>query len=290
MGRVALHRAPVLAVVVASLLAGATACGERSEPTGRTAGLYPVTIQTGDRPLVVTGPATRIAVLDQPAEDIVRSLGAGGRIVVAAPQAHIDPADLRRARPDLIVASTDADERDLSRAASATRAPVYAAPGDSIRLVERAITQLGLLTGRPVRARALVRHIESDRHEIDARLARTPNVTVFVDTGLLTTVSDQSLIGDLIREAHGTNVAGSTGTGTSIEPADLLRLDPDVYLTTSDTMLTLADLRANTRLRKLRAVKEGRFAVVDAELLAPGPSIGEGLAQVARVLHPDATR
>jgi len=48
MGRVAL--APLLLAVALV----ATACGERSEPTGPDVSLYPVTIQTGrDRPLVV---------------------------------------------------------------------------------------------------------------------------------------------------------------------------------------------------------------------------------------------
>ena len=64
---------------------------------------------------------------------------------------------MRRAHPDLIVAGEDASEHDLSRAASATKARIYTAAGDSIRQVERAITQLGLLTGAPVasaRARA----------------------------------------------------------------------------------------------------------------------------------------
>ena len=111
-----------------------------------------------------------------------------------------------------------------------------------------------------------------------------------MDTGFFTTVSDQSLIGDVVREARGTNVGASQAEAGPIEVADLLRLDPDVYLATSDSDVTLADLQGDPRARKLRAVRDGRFAVVDAELLLPGPRIGEGLEQVARLLHPDAFR
>lgn len=284
MGRVA------FAAVAAALLLGATACGERSEPTGADAGLYPVTVQSGDRPLVVAHPAQRIAALDKPAEDIVGALGAGSRVVLRAPENRIDFAALKRARPDLIVASQGADERDLSRAVALTHAQVYLAPGDSIRQVERAITQLGLLAGDPVAARRLVRHIEARRRMVAARLVRQPDVTVFVDTGLFTTVSDQSLIGDVIREAHGKNVAGAAAEGGPVELSDLIQLDPDVYLATSDTDLSLADLRRNPQTRKLRAIKEGRFVTAAADLLEPGPAIGEGLAEVARLLHPDAFR
>jgi len=82
---------------------------------------------------------------------------------------------------------------------------------------------------------------------------------------------------------RGTLFAGRTGP-------DLLQLDPDVYLATSDTDLSLADLRRNPQTRRLRAIKEGRFVTAGADLLEPGPAIGEGLAEVARLLHPDAVR
>jgi ABC-type Fe3+-hydroxamate transport system substrate-binding protein len=276
--------------MAAVLVLGATACGERSEPTGANAGLYPVTVQSSNRPLVRTGPARRIAVLDDSTASIVRALGAGNRIVGPPPATRIDFTALARSHPDLIAASDSADEHDLSRAASITHAAVYTAPGDSVRQVERAITQLGLLTGAPERARALVRRIESQRRAVDARLAHVPLVTVFVDTGFFTTVSNQSLIGDLIREARGTNVAGATAESGPVDIADLVQLDPDTYLATSDAGLTLADLRSNPRTRKLRAVREGRFLSADADLLQPGPGIGRGLTEIARLLHPDAFR
>jgi len=284
MGRIA------AAACMLAVLFGATACGERSEPTGTDAGLYPVTITTGDRPISIEQPARRIAVLDSAPQEILRGLGVGLRIVLAAPENAIDFVGLKRSRPDLIVASDNVNERDLSRAASVTHADVYTAPGDSIRQVERAITQLGLLTGRPVRARQLVQRIEQRRNAVDDALARTPIVSVFVDTGLLTTVPDQSLIGDVIREAHARNVAGYAAEAGPVDPAELARLDPDVYAVTSDTKTTLADLRKNPQTRRLRAVRTGRFVVLDERLLTAGPQIGDGLAQVARLLHPDAFR
>jgi cobalamin transport system substrate-binding protein len=283
MGRLALGGLAAL-----FLVAGA-GCGERSEPVGANVSLYPITVQSGDRPLVVRAPKRRIATLDRPVEEIVRALGAGNRILVHAAE-RIDFQALRQARPDLIVASGDADERDLSRAGSITGAEVYTAPGDSIRQVERAITQLGLLTGRPVQARTLIRRIEEQRRGVAARLARAPNVSVFVDTGFLTTVTDQSLIGDVIREAHGTNVAGARAEAGPVDAEELKRFDPDVYLALSDAGVTFAGLRRDPDTRRLPAVREGRLVIADAALLQPGPQIGDGLAQVARLLHPDAFR
>ena len=270
------------------LVMGGTACGERTEPTGPDGQLYPVTVTT-ERPIVVEKPARRIVVLDPAATSILTGLGVGRRIVLEDTDGNFDVRAVRRARPDLIVASPDADERDLSSAASRA-ARVYTAPGDSIRQVERAITQLGLLTGRPVAARMLVRRIEDRREEVADRLASVAGVSVFVDTGFLNTVQDQSLIGDVLREAHGTNVFGDNAEAGPVEVNDLLRLDPQVYMATSDSDVTLEDLRRGRMTRKLRSVRDGRFVVANINVLQPGPRIGDGLMQVARLLHPDAFR
>ena len=281
------------AVVAAGLLLTATACGERSEPTGPSIRLYPVTVASaGDRPLVVRKPARRIVVLAQGPYEIVAALGARSRIAgrPVARNGLIRFRQLKRLKPDLIVASSGANEVELSRAEAVTHAPVYVIPGDSIREVERAVIQLGLIAGRPVAARRLVHAIEAGRRFVARRLTRTRPVSVFVDTGFFTTVSDQSLAGDLIREAHGRNVAGPRPEPGPFDLRELVALDPDVYLATSDSGTTLAVLRRNARTRKLTAVRAGRFAIVDPALLEPGPRIGEGLLEIARSLHPDAFR
>jgi len=135
-----------------------------------------------------------------------------------------------------------------------------------------------------------VRKIEDDRRKVERALAKAPAVSVFVDTGYFTTVSDQSLAGDLIRIAHGRNVAGSSQGSAPFDLDALRQADPDVYVATSDANVSLADLRKDPRTRGLRAVRRGRFATVDASLLLPGPRVGDALLAIARLLHPDAFR
>jgi iron complex transport system substrate-binding protein len=287
MGRVAFF------LVAATVLVAATACGERSEPTSAAVRLYPVTVTSAaDRPLVVHQAARRIAVLATGPLEILRALGASRRVtgMPVDPSGAIELAKLKRMRPDLIVADDEASEVQLSRAEEATHAPVYLAPRDSIREVEQTITSLGLVADEPVAARRLVHTIEEKRALVGSRLARTRTVSVFFDTGLFVTVSDQSLVGDLIREARGRNVAGPSPGSEPFDLAQLASLNPRMYLTTSDSGTTLRDLRRNPQTRKLTAMRKKRFAVVDAALLEPGPRIGEGLVAIARLLHPDAFR
>ena len=70
-----------------------------------------------------------------------------------------------------------------------------------------------------------MRRIEARRRQVDDRLARVADVSVFVDVGFLNTIPDQSLIGDVLREAHGTNVI-QTGEAGPVDIPDLLRLNP----------------------------------------------------------------
>jgi iron complex transport system substrate-binding protein len=282
------------ATVAAALLLAATACGERSEPTGAAVSVYPVRVTDArDRPVRMDTRPARLAALTPAGLQILSALGAKKRIVTA-PGGFFDDkgrlllARLKAAKPDLVIAPAQ-DTRD-EQALASLGVPVYFAPESSIRDVEHGITQLGLLAGAPVAARMLVHRIEETRRAVLARVAKEPRVSVFVDTGFFTTLPDTTLVGDLIRQARGTDVAGPTPPPGPFDLSRLSELDPDVYVATSDSGTTLEDLRRDVHAKRLRAVRDGRFAVIASNLLQPGPQVGQALAEIARILHPDAFR
>ena len=274
---------PVVAVLACVLLA--TACGERNEPVGAPIELYPLTVTTQDRPLTIPAPAKRIVVLDGGPEAILEAIGAGDRVIGSS----VDVADLPGLRPDLVVAPSDTDEKTLSQA-DAAGAPVYVTPDRSVTEIERAITQLGLIVAEPSAARRRVRDIERHRQRVNRLLRGARPTTVFIDRGGFTSASDSSLIGDLIREAHGRNVAGDVPDGLNLTVRQLLARDPEVYVTVAGAGATLKQLRRGLRTKKLQAVRKGRVVTIDERLLMPGPSIGVGIDALARALHPDAVR
>jgi iron complex transport system substrate-binding protein len=290
MGRVRLGRAAFAAL---ALLATVTACGERSEPTGPSVRLYPVTVQgASERPAVVRRAPRRIVPLGAGPRRILLGLGLKARTVKVNDSLVGLPlvGQLRRAKPDLIVASSDADPLDLARARAATGAAVYVQPDSSLEDVVRAIDDVGLLTGRPLQARKLTGAIERTRRATEARLRTAKPVPVFVDTGDFATVPAHSLLGDLVRQARGTNVAGPSPAQGPFPLHRLLRLDPQAYVATSDGGTTLKALRRDALARRLRAVRNGRFGIVSSAAAAPGPGVGKALEEIARILHPDAFR
>ena len=285
-------------------LAGA-GCGERAEPLGTLEQPYPVTVQgAGDQPTVVQGEAQRIVALDPGSAELLVALGAGDRLVgvpagVRVPGAKpekvvrrtgtIDVDGVTSLKPDLIVATQTADQLDVARIQRATDAAVYIQPASSLRNVEQGAVDLGFLVGAAPEARQLVGQIQQDVVTIQQKLADVPPVPVFVDTGFFITVSDRSLLGDLVKRAKGTSVAGPSPGPGPYPLADLRHANPQFFLATSDSDTTLESLRANPVTADLAAVRKKRVVIVPANLVTrAGPRVARGLEAIARALHPDA--
>ena len=302
-------RSRILLFLLAALVAvGSSACAQRAEPTGELAAAFPVTVQgAGEEPVELAEAPQRVVALDPGSAELVAALDDAGRLVgapagvrvatgkrpavVVRPNGQLDVDAVVALDPDLIVTTPDIDRVDVAKIEERTEAPVYVQPGRSVEDVQRAALELGFLLGRPVAARQLVASLKESVAAVDARIADAAEVSTFVDTGFGITVSDSSLLGSLVTRARGINVAGDyAGLG----PYPLARLrakDPDVYLTTSDSEVTLDTLRAQPGTRALRAVEAGDVVVVPSELVTrAGPRIAEGYEAVAAALHPDAFR
>jgi ABC-type Fe3+-hydroxamate transport system substrate-binding protein len=291
---------------VAALIAAAvvalcvTACGERGEPVGTDVSPYPVTVQgAGDQATVLTSAPRRIAPLDPAMATLLIELDAQEQLV-GLPRPGGSPSIWRlnggalvralvRLHPDLIVASSAADPLDLARAGRETKAAVYQIPEESVKDLERGITQLALLTGHAVAGRSLIRGNRRAARQVEAALRAKPVLRVFLDTGGFTTVSTKTLISDVIRIGHGQNVVGPRPEPGVFSLRRLARLDPQVYLTT-DRTTTLRYLRSDRRTRRLTAVRRGRVYFIPPRYLRPNGDLVERLLGMARLLHPDAFR
>lgn len=304
-------RTCLLCLAALALLAATTACGERPEPTGELEQPYPVTVQGADgQPAVLRSRPERIVALDSGSAELVIALGARDRLVgipadvakgkgprkappdaveVVSPNLRIRVDEIAELEPDLIVATPSTDQLDLSRAQRKTGAALYVQPSASIDDVLRATLELGFLIGEPVEAREVASRIRSDVAAVEDRIADSPVVTTFVDTGYFVTVPRRSLLGDLVARARGESVAGDNPGAESFPLGRLRRLDPAVYLATSDSRVTLRSLRRDPRTAKLTAVEKGRVRVLPSDLVQrAGPYVAQALERVARALHPNA--
>src|SRR4029079_470546 len=102
--------------------------------TGAGGRIFPVTVQgAAEGPTALAETPQRIVPLGRGLHQILRALGLEPRTVTVDDSLVGLPlvAQIKKARPDLIVASTDVDPLDLARARSATNAAVYVTPDRS---------------------------------------------------------------------------------------------------------------------------------------------------------------
>jgi cobalamin transport system substrate-binding protein len=299
------------AAVLALFVLVAAACGERAEPTGELEQQYPVTVQgAGEQPTVATARPERIVALDPGAAELVIALGARDRLVgipagvkrgngprqapgsaeqVVSRSGQVQVDDVAGLEPDLIVATPGMDLLDLARAQRESGAALYVQPSSSVDDVLRATLELGFLVGEPVAARRVADQIRTEVGAVEDTIAGLPPRTTFVDTGFFIPMPERSLLGDLVRRAGGRSIAGATPSPEPFPLERLRRRNPQVYLATSESRVTLDDLRANPATADLRAIRRGRFAILQSELVnRPGPRVGRALEQIAAVLYPDA--
>lgn len=278
-------------------------CGERSEPLGELEQPYPVTVQgAGENPTNVSAPPQRIVTLDSGSAEMLVALGVGERLVgapydweganvseVILPNGRLDADVVRELDPDFIIATPETNSLNISQALDETNAPLYLQPSNSIEEIERAALELGAIVGEPVAGRQLAGSIQRDAEAIDQRIAAGATQTVFVDTGFFITVAEDSLLGSLVNRSHGLNISSEDAADGPVSPRRIAELDPEVYLTTSNSGTRIETLQRDPALRQTAAVQNGRVVSLDADLVTrAGPRIVEGFEEVAAALHPDA--
>jgi ABC-type Fe3+-hydroxamate transport system substrate-binding protein len=278
------HRRSILAVALVLAALASAGCGERSEPTGERVEPYPVSVQDATGATVeLDAKPSQVAVLDREGQSILQALGVPATLA-ADPNGNPRSAELVRSRPALLVAGPHNHALQLKRLHDRVAVPVYVTGGGSIAAVRRSIVDLGLLTDTAVRARQLVGEIAAAQAQA-APADGSERPTVFVDVGFLQTEGAQTLVGDLIRAAGARDVVGTAIDEGPVTAEQIAKLDPQIWLASSDAGETLAQLRKDPVLRKIAAIRSGRFAVVPAELLQPGPRVAEALARIAQAIH-----
>ncbi len=234
---------------------------------GRRSAIYPVTVQgAAERPTALTKAPQRIVPLGPGPRRILRALRLDSRTVPVDDSLVGLPlvAQIRKARPDLIVASGDADPLDLARARSATHAAVYVTPQSSLER-RRARDRRHRAADRPARRGAAAdgldpTHSPPDLRERSAARRRCrPSSTSAASRRL----AHARLLGDIVRTPRTATTwpgrAPSRGRSRSrASPSSTRR--PTSPSRAAGT--TLAQLRANRLTKKLAAVRSGRFGVV----------------------------
>lgn len=192
-------------------------------------------------------------------------------------------------RPDLILV-TGGEQADVVSKLEGLGADVLVVDPKNIDGVYGGIALVATALGVPAKGVEVVDGMKKDLAEIERKISTEEPVTCFVEIGWnpLFTAGPDTLIGDLVTRAGGTNVVTEKGyVGYSVE--QLLKDQPRVYLGTKSSIGDPYNIDRRPGYTRLAAVISGRVVVLDDNLVSrPGPRIVEGVLAIARALHPDA--
>jgi iron complex transport system substrate-binding protein len=195
--------------------------------------------------------------------------------------------------PDLVVGVPGLAALHMTEKLATFGIPTWFPNTDSLAEVDAMILGMGQRTGHADDARRVVDRIDAQRAAVSRAVAteRAPRVLLVVDLGPVVATGPKTFLDEVLRTAGGVNVLSAGVAWQTIDFEQIAELDPDVVVDASSVNVggpsrITADLRG---WGDVRAVREGRVvAVTDPRVLRPGPRVSEGIAALARGLHPRA--
>ena len=256
------RRAAILTLAAVAILV--TACGSRPEPVG-TAPPEIVTVPDG------AGGTVRIRPTDGPT--VTTDPGAASTLKALGTPYELTTVDklgqrLRSAPlPRLAVLPPGVE--------AAPGVPVLRWSLNDPNTAGTLVARLGLATGKGAEGIRMGRTVDAGVRGALRRAANAPATKVLVEG------SGATQLATVLQRLHTTPV-GYGGV------AGVQRDDPAAWLVTPGTPRTLASLRATPELRKVDAVQQKRFRVVDPRLFTPSPELPARLGDLVSFLHPGA--
>src|SRR6266550_4175535 len=229
----------------------------------------------------------RIVSLAPSVTETLFALGFGNRVVGVTTYCDY-PAEARKLPVIGVSSATDpVKAREMERLGLKVTLISLASVNDILG----SIKSIARLLGNPEAGEKLVDKITLQFDEIKKRVAPAPRRATLLAVGLrpLVVVGGKNFIDELITLAGGENIAGN---------ADQPWLNlPDEYVVAKAPQVIIEAGMGSERgesaehwsdLKSIPAVREHRvYAYQSDKILRPGPRIGEGLEEIARLVHPE---
>jgi iron complex transport system substrate-binding protein len=249
----------------------------------------------------------RIVSLAPSVTEGIFALGLGDRLVGVTTYCDYPPAAKRlpkiggfmnpsleailAARPDLVIGVSGATDPAKAQEMERLGLKVTLISLSNLKDILDSIKTLAALLGRAETGQKLVNRIAAQIQAVEKRVKRAPRRSVLLVVGIhpLIAVGRKNFIDELITLAGGENVAARAS-----QP--WLNLPEEFVVAKAPQVIIEAGMGSerddsNKRWRDLTsvpAVKNGRvYSYPSDKILRPGPRVGEALAEVAHLIHPE---
>ena len=281
----------------------------RSEGGGASAEPFPdtnsgrlVRDQVGRQVRVVSSPR-RIVSLAPSVTETLFALEAGDRVVGVTDFCDYPPGVMAKTRiggmvnpnweailglkPDLLVATTSGNDRNVVAQAQVLRLPLYFLDTPDIESLLDSLTRLGDLLGSPSPAEALRIDLTARLLEIERKIPSGPRPTVlFLVWGDPLMVPGRgTFLNDALKRSGCASITSDGPPGwPTYNLETLLVRDPQWILAADQNAPFLEGLQQHPGWRTLDAVRRGRTVLVSPALERPAPRVVEAMEQLQEML------
>ena len=249
----------------------------------------------------------RIVSLAPSITETVFALGFGNRLVGVT--SHCDyPAEAKRLpkigdfmspsleviaakQPDLVIGVTGATDPARAREIERLGIKITLVSVSSVSEILSSFKHIAALLGDPDAGATLVEKITAQFDKVKRRIAPAPRRSTLLAVGLrpLVAVGGKNFLDELITLAGGENIAGNASQPWLNLPDEyVVAKAPQVIIQAGMGSDASRPTRQWSDLKSIPAVKERRVYTYNSDkILRPGPRIGEGLEEIARLIHPE---
>jgi iron complex transport system substrate-binding protein len=194
-------------------------------------------------------------------------------------------------RPDVVIGVISATDPVKARELERLGLKVTLVSLTSVKEILNSIKTIAQLMGSMAAGEMLVGKISRQMEQVKQRVAAAPRRSVLLAVGLrpLVAVGGGNFIDELITLAGGENIAANAAQPWLNLPDEyVIAKAPQVIIEAGMGSERGPSTKNWSDLPSIPAVKEQRvYAYPSDKILRPGPRIGEGLEEIARLLHPE---
>ena len=249
----------------------------------------------------------RIVSLAPSITETVFALGFGNRLVGVT--SHCDyPAEAKRLpkigdfmspsleviaakQPDLVIGVTGATDPARAREIERLGIKITLVSVSSVSEILSSFKRIAALLGDPDAGATLIEKITAQFDKVKRRIAPAPRRSTLLAVGLrpLVAVGGKNFLDELITLAGGENIAGNASQPWLNLPDEyVVAKAPQIIIEAGMGSDTAAPARHWSDLKSIPAVKERRVYTYNSDkILRPGPRIGDGLEELAQLIHPE---
>jgi iron complex transport system substrate-binding protein len=189
--------------------------------------------------------------------------------------------------PDLVLAASYTQAGVVNQLAQANIPTYEFASFNSEKDIENNIEEVGKLVNEQSKAKALVNQMTGQIVAIHKAVQRQKPVTILDDSSYGYVAGKGTTVNDMIVDAGAKNAAASMSSWAKITDEEVVKLNPDIIIYSSDDTGFGNKLLHNKSLQTVNAVKNHRvYAIKAADLGSTSQYFVNGVKDVAKVTYP----